>query len=75
MDIGLEILIILLLILLNGVFAMSELALVSARRARLAVLERKGLAKAEYPHRLVLTPAGLSYDTGLADEILHRSTH
>ncbi len=46
MAIGLEILLLLLLILLNGVFAMSELALVSARRARLAVLERKGLAGA-----------------------------
>jgi putative hemolysin len=32
-----------LLILLNGVFAMSELALISANRARLTILERKGL--------------------------------
>ena len=40
MNIGLEILIILVLILLNGLFAMSELALVSVRRARLAVLEK-----------------------------------
>jgi putative hemolysin len=46
MTIGLEILIILLLILINGLFSMAELALVSARRARLAVLERKGLAGA-----------------------------
>jgi putative hemolysin len=46
MAIGLQILIVLLLILLNGVFAMSELALIAARRARLAVLERKGLAGA-----------------------------
>ena len=38
MNIGFEILIILLLIVLNGLFAMSELALVSARRARLATL-------------------------------------
>ena len=43
MGIGLEAVIILLLILLNGLFAMSELALVSVRRARLAVLERKGV--------------------------------
>jgi putative hemolysin len=42
----LELGIILLLILLNGLFAMSELALVSARRARLAVLERKKVAGA-----------------------------
>ncbi len=40
---GLEIILALFLILLNGVFALSELALVSVRRARLAVLERKGL--------------------------------
>jgi putative hemolysin len=40
---GLEILVILLLIVLNGLFSLSELALVSVRRARLAVLERKGV--------------------------------
>lgn len=38
-------------------------------------LERKGLAQADYPRQLVLTPEGLSYDTGLAGEILHRSGH
>jgi hypothetical protein len=38
-------------------------------------LERKGLAKADYPHRIVLTPAGLTYDTGLAQEILRKSAH
>jgi putative hemolysin len=43
MTIGLEILVILLLIVLNGLFSLSELALVSVRRARLAVLERKGI--------------------------------
>ncbi|HBK04245.1 MAG TPA: hemolysin C [Acetobacteraceae bacterium] len=43
MTIGLEVLVILLLILLNGLFSLSELALVSVRRARLAVLERKGV--------------------------------
>jgi putative hemolysin len=46
MAIGLEIVIILLLILLNGLFSLSELALISARKARLAVLERKGTAGA-----------------------------
>lgn len=46
MGIGFEAFIILVLILVNGVFAMSELALVSARRSRLAVLERKGVAGA-----------------------------
>jgi putative hemolysin len=47
MEIGLEILIVLLLILLNGVFSMSEMALVSARRARLMVLERKSVPGAD----------------------------
>lgn len=35
-------------------------------------LTRKGLARAEWPHQISLTPVGLGYDTGLADEILHR---
>jgi len=38
-------------------------------------LERKGLARAEWPHRITLTAAGLSYATGLADEILHKAAH
>ena len=53
MAIGFEIIIILLLIVLNGVFAMSELALVSVRRARLAVLERKGVPGAARRARAV----------------------
>jgi len=32
------------------------------------VLERKGLAKSEYPFRLILTKKGLEYDTGLKDQ-------
>jgi putative hemolysin len=43
MGFGFEILVILLLVLLNGLFAMSELALVSARRARLEAMVRKGI--------------------------------
>ncbi|MFL5254854.1 MAG: hemolysin family protein [Rhodopila sp.] len=43
MTLGLEAAILLLLIIINGLFALSELALVSVRRARLAVLERKGV--------------------------------
>ncbi len=43
MDLGFELFIVFLLILLNGVFALSELALVSVRRARLMVLERQGV--------------------------------
>ena len=46
MGFGIELLIVLLLILLNGVFALSELALLSVRRARLMVLERRGVAGA-----------------------------
>src|SRR5277367_5741120 len=53
---ALEALIILTLILLNGAFAMSELALVSARRARLAVLERKGIAGARAARKLQEDP-------------------
>jgi len=56
MAIALEVAIILLLILLNGVFAMSELALISVRRARLAVMERKGIAGATAARRLSEDP-------------------
>ena len=56
MGIGIESVIVLLLILLNGVFAMSELALVSARRARLAVLERKGVPGATSARELADDP-------------------
>ncbi len=56
MEIGLEIILALLLILLNGVFSLSELALVSVRRARLMVLERKGVAGATAALRLAEDP-------------------
>jgi len=56
MNIGFEIVVIVLLILLNGLFAMSELSLVSARRARLAVLERKGVAGASMARALAEDP-------------------
>jgi len=42
----LEIFVVVLLILLNGLFALGELALVSVNRTRIAMLERKGLAGA-----------------------------
>jgi hypothetical protein len=35
-------------------------------------LERKGLLRSMFPMAAVLTPAGLAYDTGLGDTILHR---
>ena len=56
MGLGLEIVIVLLLIALNGLFSMSELALVSARRARLAVLERKGTPGAALARSLADDP-------------------
>src|SRR5437660_9808201 len=36
-------------------------------------LTRKGLARADWPHEIALTPQGLSYDTGAANEILRRA--
>lgn len=56
MGLGLEVIIVLLLILVNGLFSLSELALVSARRARLAVLERKGLPGAAKARQLAEQP-------------------
>ena len=56
MELGIEILIVLLLIVLNGLFSMSELALVSARRTRLMVLERKGVAGATTARLLAENP-------------------
>jgi hypothetical protein len=38
-------------------------------------LERKGLLKSMFPLAAALTPAGLAYDTGLRDTILHRAHH
>jgi putative hemolysin len=56
MGVVLELLVILLLILLNGAFALSELALVSANRARLAVLERTGVPGARLARALAEDP-------------------
>ena len=38
-------------------------------------LERRGLAKAMYPFAILLTEAGLAYDTGLREAILHGADH
>jgi len=38
-------------------------------------LTRKGLARADWPNGITLTAVGLAYDTGLAEEILHRAGH
>lgn len=37
-------------------------------------LARKGLIKCEWPHRIALTSDGVNYDTGIADQILHRDS-
>jgi putative hemolysin len=57
MTIGFEVVVILLLIVVNGLFSLSELALVSVRRARLAVLERKGVSGATAARALADDPA------------------
>jgi len=38
-------------------------------------LTRKGLAQSAWPNAITLTAAGLAYDTGLGEQILHRSGH
>ena len=62
MQTAIEIAVILVLVALNGAFAMSELAIVSARRGRLMAMERRGvrgasaaLALAEDPQRFLPT--------------------
>ena len=37
-------------------------------------LGRKGLIRAEWPHQIMVTPEGLGYDTGLADQILQQGS-
>ncbi len=51
-----EILIILLLILLNGVFSMSEIALISARKNRLETAAKKGNSHAKVALKLANSP-------------------
>ena len=36
-------------------------------------LERKGLARANWPNEITLTRAGIAYDTGIAEQVLHAS--
>jgi len=38
-------------------------------------LARKGLAAEGHPSHMAVTPAGLSYDTGLGESILQRTDH
>jgi hypothetical protein len=39
------------------------------------VLERKGLLRSLHPMGAMLSAEALAYDTGLADQVLHRSDH
>ena len=38
-------------------------------------LERKGLIRSRFPQAAVLSAAGLAYDTGVRDQILHHGHH
>ncbi len=40
-----------------------------------AVLERKGLIRGQFPGAVALTADALTYDTGIAEKILHGSDH
>ena len=56
MVLWIEIVVVVLLILLNAVFAVSEMALVSVNRARLSVLEQQGMAGAARARLLAEDP-------------------
>ena len=56
MQLAFELFVVLFLILLNGLFSLGELALISANRARLAVLERKNVPGARQARRLADDP-------------------
>lgn len=40
-----------------------------------AVLERRGLIRSLHPMGALLTAEGQAYETGVADQVLHRSDH
>jgi putative hemolysin len=56
MHLAVQLVILAILILLNGAFALSELALVSARRAMLTLMERKGIRGAAKARALADNP-------------------
>lgn len=60
---------------LGEAIVMSRDATGLANEGAWAALERKGLIKAMFPVAAVLTPAGIAYDTGLRELILHRGHH
>jgi hypothetical protein len=55
--------------------ALSRDATGLANPAVWTALERKGLMRGSFPLALTLTAAGIAYDTGIADRILHGSDH
>ena len=46
-----------------------------ANEAAWVALERKGLIKSMFPSAALVTEAGLAYDTGLGNTLLHRASH
>ena len=72
MGTALEILIILLLVLLNGAFAMSELAIVSSRRSRLMAMQKRGVRGADTALALVEREQVLQFPAQL-HWVLHAS--
>jgi hypothetical protein len=46
-----------------------------ANEAAWVALERKGLIKSHFPVAAIMTPAGMAYETGLRDQILHQAHH
>jgi len=57
-----EFLIILLLIILNGFFAMSEIAMISARRSNLEMQARQGDAGARQAQKSYRRPGQIPFD-------------
>jgi hypothetical protein len=58
-----------------GAMVMSRDATGLANPAAWIALERKGLIRSRFPLGAVLKPAGLAYETGLAEQIIHRAGH
>lgn len=46
-----------------------------ANKSVWTALERKGLARADWPRSITLTPVGLAYKTGIGETMLEESDH
>jgi len=57
---------------LGGSIVLSQDATGLGNEAVWVALQRKGLIRSQFPVAAILTPAGLGYETGLRDRILHR---